>query len=295
MLRSHNASPFKRRVLIATLAMTQLTALSGCGAIVSRATDRLASSLSSAVLNQDDPQTVADALPAYLVMLDALIENSPDNAGILGAAATLYAAYGATFVSDADRASRLTARARRYGQAGICAHNDAFCELSDKPFDEFDATLSQLTVEDVPAFYAYAVSWLAYMRAHASDFGVLADLPKVESVLVTLDAQDTTYEAGNIALYLGILNTLRPAALGGDPEAGRAFFEQAIELSDGRDLSAKVEFARGYARSLYERELHDRLLNDVIAADPVVDGLTLFNVMAQRQAHELLASADDYF
>ncbi|MEO1576980.1 MAG: TRAP transporter TatT component family protein, partial [Pseudomonadota bacterium] len=133
------------------------------------------------------------------------------------------------------------------------------------------------------------------MRVHSSDWAVLADLPKVENVLLALDAQNSDYEQGNIALYLGILNTLRPAALGGDPESGRAYFERAIDLSDGRDLSAKVEYARGYARLLYERELHDRLLNEVLEASPTADGLTLFNVMAQDQARALLESADDYF
>jgi hypothetical protein len=56
-----------------------------------------------------------------------------------------------------------------------------------------------------------------------------------------------------------------------------------------------VEYARGYARLLYERELHDRLLNEVMAADPAHDGFTLSNVLAKEQAAALLAEADDYF
>ena len=72
-------------------------------------------------------------------------------------------------------------------------------------------------------------------------------------------------------------------------------FERAIELSGGRDLSAIVEYANGYARLMYERDLHDRLLNEVLAADPTVIGATLMNVLAQELAAELLATADDYF
>ena len=96
-------------------------------------------------------------------------------------------------------------------------------------------------------------------------------------------------------MYLGILNTLRPPALGGKPEVGRAYFEQALVLTGGRDLSVKVEYARGYARLMYERELHDRLLNEVLAAEVKQKGFTLANRLAQQQAKDLLASADEHF
>jgi hypothetical protein len=94
---------------------------------------------------------------------------------------------------------------------------------------------------------------------------------------------------------MGVISTLRPPALGGDFDAGAAHIERAIELTAGRNLAAKVDYARYWARTLYDREVHDRLLHDVLDADPVSDGYTLFNVLAQRQAAELLASADDYF
>ncbi|MEM9173378.1 MAG: TRAP transporter TatT component family protein, partial [Pseudomonadota bacterium] len=90
-------------------------------------------------------------------------------------------------------------------------------------------------------------------------------------------------------------STLRGPGLGDDPDVARGHFDKAIALTDGQDLSVKVEYARSYARTYYERELHDRLLNEVLAADPVADGYTLTNTLAQRDAQALLDSADDYF
>jgi hypothetical protein len=83
--------------------------------------------------------------------------------------------------------------------------------------------------------------------------------------------------------------------MGGKPEQGRAHFERAISLSVGRNLIAKVELARRYARLVFDRELHDRLLNEVIMAAPEEPGFTLSNVLAQQQAQELLKSATEYF
>jgi hypothetical protein len=86
-----------------------------------------------------------------------------------------------------------------------------------------------------------------------------------------------------------------PPALGGKPELGRAQFEQAIAISNNRDLMAKVEYARNYARLVFDQELHDRLLNEVLQASPEEPGLTLSNVLAQQQARRLLDSSKDYF
>ena len=113
------------RALLLGLVAT-LPALAGCGALVARATDSAAQSLTAAILNQDDPETVRDAAPAYLVLMDSMVQNNPDDAGALASAALLYAAYGATFVSDPERAKRLTrsSAATRLG-ATTTAHGRA--------------------------------------------------------------------------------------------------------------------------------------------------------------------------
>ncbi len=118
-------------------------------------------------------------------------------------------------------------------------------------------------------------------------------MPKVELLLERVTAVDPGFEQGRAQLYLAILRSLIPPSLGGKPERARVHFEQAIAYSEDRDLIAKVEYARYYARMVFDQALHDRLLQEVLAADPEQPGLTLSNVLAQRQARELLA--DEYF
>ena len=103
------------------------------------------------------------------------------------------------------------------------------------------------------------------------------------------------HESGSAHLYLGVLYTLRPESMGGQPKLGRQHFESAIELSHGLNLTAKLLFARQYARLVFDRDLHDRLLNDIVNTDPKAPGFTLSNVLAQKEARELLDDADDYF
>lgn len=277
------------------LFIAALLTQGGCSLFIQPAVDRASDNLSAAILNQDDPETVRDGAPAYLLLMDSLVEGPSPDPEILAAASGLYAAYAAVFVEDPVRAARLAARARRYASRGLCLTDPRGCDFDQLNFDEVADRLQSFDQRDVPALYAYGVAWLVYIRTHADDWNAIADLPKVEALLERIIILEETYERGSAHLYLGILQTLRPPALGGDPETARANFLRADELAGGKDLSIKVEYARGYARLLYERELHDRLLTEVIEADPYQPRLTLTNTLAQQQARELLASADEYF
>jgi tetratricopeptide (TPR) repeat protein len=264
---------------------------SGCALSVGN----LAENLSLAIMNQDDPEVVRDGAPAYLLLVDSFIEGDPESVEMLRAGATLYGVYAAVFVEDSTRAKRLADRSREYGERALCARQSFACGLAASPYEEFVGKLQRLENCDVPALYSFAVSWLVWIKVNDDNWTALADLPKVEAALERIIQVDETYERGSAHLYLGVLKTLRPPALGGKPDEGRRHFERAIELSSGRDLSVKVEFARNYARLVYDRELHDRLLREVLEADGKAPGLTLLNTLAKRQARELIMSAEDYF
>lgn len=283
---------YKTRVTIISLGLLMLGA---CASVMESATNDMAANLSSAIMNQDDPETVRDGAPAYLLLLDSFIAGSPDNPAMLASAAELYAAYGVIFVADPDRADRLTQRALVYGQRSLCASNKSACGIDELTFQEFEIALKSLDKKDAASLFTYGLSSIAYIKAHNDDWGAMAKLPNVESALKRVQALDPRYQAVQVEHFLAVLNTIRPPALGGNFEAGKAYYERALALSDGKDLSINVDYARYYARTLYDRELHDRLLNDVIAAEPIQEGYTLFNTLAQREAQELLDSADDYF
>jgi len=284
------------RLLSLRLALAAVCLLqAGCASLVSSAASRMADNLSTAVLNQNDPATVRDGAPAYLLLLDSFIEGNPEDPALLSAAADLYASYGAVFAEDPARAARLTARARRYAETALCIEFTPSCKWQDMTYPQYEDTLSDLRHAHAEFVLSYAVASLAYIRTHSDDWNALAELPHMEALLLRYLEIGNDESRAAVYTYLGILATLRPPALGGEPEKGRAYFERAIELTGGTDLAAKVEFARGYARLVYDRALHDRLLDEVLAADPDVPGYTLTNVLAQRDAQALLASADDYF
>ena len=280
---------FYTLILIASLALTS------CSNMIASATNRLAGNLTSAILNQDDVETVKAGAPAYLLLIDGFIEDNPNNTTMLTSGARIYGAYAAAFVQDPNRAKRLTQRALGYAKRALCQENAALCQALDRPYLEFSPALAKVTQGDLPVLYTWSIAKLGWIQARSDDWSAVADLPKVEATLQRIVKLDDAYEKGAPHLYLGVLATLRPPALGGKPSEGKAHFERAIELSGGRNLTAKVQYAKHYARLVFDQELHDRLLRETLAADTVDPGQTLMNVLAQKEARELLASSKSYF
>jgi hypothetical protein len=267
----------------------------GCSAILSSTSRDLANNLSNAVLNNDDPITVKEGGPAHMLMIDGLIEGNPSNAPLLGAAASLYTAYTFGFVEDPERAKRLTDKAVDYGLRALCVQNPQTCGLRKIKFQEFQKVISRVKDTDVPALYALGSSWAGWIEAHRDEWDAIAEISRVEEIMRRVIELNEYYQDGGAHVYLGVFATLLPPTMGGNPDESRQHFERAIELSEGKNLMVKVSYARHYARMVFDRALHDRLLEDVLQADPHVTGYTLLNVLAKQEARKLLDSADDYF
>lgn len=267
--------------------------LGGCGGMA----QRFAGNLSAAMMDNDDLAVVESGSASYLLLLDALVRQDPESPGYRQAAASLNSAYAGAFVKDPVRAGALTTKALTYATQGLCLEHDELCDIRTLPVDELRQRLAELddAEDDVPGLYTLGAAWAGWVQAHADDFNAVADLPRVEAVMQRVIALDEGYQSGAAHLYLGVIATAIPPALGGRPEVGRAHFEKAVALSQGHNLMAKVYFARNYARGVFDRELHDKLLNEVKAADPHWPGWTLSNTLAQQEADALLKSADEYF
>lgn len=278
------------------IAVSWLLVLSsGCSSIMSSATAGLADNLTGAILNQNDPETVRQGAPAYLLLIDGLIADSPENTSLLLAGASLYSSYAGAFADDRERAARLAEKGRDYGWRAMCASRKAACGSWSAPYDQFERVITAMDAKELPVLFGAGAAWATWITANKGDWSAVADKARVDAMMQRVVALDPSYDEGSAYLYLGVLATILPEAMGGKPEEGRQAFERAIELSQGRNLMAKVLLAEDYARLVFDAELHDRLCREVIDADPEVPGYTLINILAQEQARELLADSNDYF
>lgn len=270
--------------------------LGGCSAMIERSTARLADDLETAIRQYEDPATVADALPAYLLLLESRLESNPDNAALRLTTARLTATHAALFATD-DRARqrRLTGRALSHARRGACLTSTPLCELHELPFEAFEARLAELGRKEVSAAYLLATTWTGWIDAHSDDYGALADLPRVQALLDWVVDEAPAHDDGAAWLYLAVLHSQRPPAAGGRPEQARRYFERAREVSRGRNLLVDVMFAEHYARLMFDRELWVSSLEGVLAAEVDDPDYRLVNAVARRRADELLERTERIF
>ncbi|WP_349431543.1 TRAP transporter TatT component family protein [Methylomarinum sp. Ch1-1] len=286
----------RNRSMKALLLVTLVLACNGCSFFITSAAKDFGSHLQQAMLNSNDPEMVAQAIPAYLLMQEALLLSEPEDEALLLSTARLYASYTALMADDEpSRNRRLTEKALSFAVRAACLHKQALCDVQTLTFAEFSTVIEDTEKEDLESLYALGTAWAGWIRAHAGDWRAVAQLAQVKRLMRHVCEMDEDYRDGEIYLYLGMLESILPPALGGKPDLARHYFEKAISLSAEKNLMAPVLYARYYARMVFDRELHDRLLEAVIAANPQQNGLTLINTLAQQRAAELLQSADDYF
>ena len=284
----------ERRIIISAFALALLT-LSGCASMVSSATSKMADNITLAIQNQDDAATVRDGAPAYLLMIDGLIEGDPENENLLLAGSRLYGSYTSAFVDDESRAQRLASKSLDYARRALCLELESVCAASAQKLNLFETSLGTTSRSDLKVMFAYAVAWVGWIQVNWSDWNAVADLVKVTALFERCLELDETYERGAAHLYLGVIKSLLPAALGGKPELARAHFERARSLSGGENLMVNVLMAKHYARTVYDQELHDRLLIEVQSARADYSGFTLINTLAKAEADQLLAESPDFF
>lgn len=274
--------------------MLMALSVSSCGQIITKAKIEFSQDLSATILEFDDPETIKKGVPAYLILVSSMIRGNPDP-DLLEAGAQLYGAYASGFTDTADSKKALTERAFAYSSRAMCMRNAGFCEVDSISYFEYEKVLDSVDKSQAEYLFIFASSWASVIEANSSDWNAVAELPKVKISIQRVLTLDETVKNGNAHLYMAVMESLLPPSLGGKPEVAKYHFERAIEISNGENLMAKVIYAERYARMIFDRELHDELLKQVVESDTKKDDQILINTLAKQKARELLTDADDYF
>ena len=260
------------------------------------ATASLVEDIARACAKQRDLRVIRAGLPAYLLLMDGMVEGWPENPKLLIAAAQFYATFASAFVDEADQAYRemLFLKAKNYALQALQLRG--FDNPLSSPFDKFEAELAATRQDDTPYLFWAATAWGNWINANIGSMEALAELPRVEQIIERILALDEGYYYGGAHLFMGILQASKPQIAGGDLGLAREHFLRAKELGQDKFLMADVYYAQYYARKAFDKDLYVKTLHHVLE-QPVdsVPELTLLNAVAHQKAVQMLAETDEYF
>lgn len=252
--------------------------------------------VSKSANKQSDLRVIREGMPAYLMLIDGMVEAVPGNAHLLITAAQAYASFASAFVEDADTeyARTLYEKAKKYALRALDLRGLKNPVL--KPFDAFEKALTRLGRDDVPYMFWTATCWGSWIRLSLGSMAALAELPRVEALMKRVLDLDEQFYFGGPHLFMGIWLASRPKIAGGDLNRAQHHFQKALEFSHNQFLMTRVYYASHYARKMFDKELFVTTLQSVleIPADKIPQ-LTLLNTVAHRKAKEMLEQVDAYF
>ena len=284
------------RILLLFLILTFPAACASNKQMTVGSTAMLLEDISKSANKQSDLRVIREGMPAYLMLIDGMVEAVPNNARLLITAAQAYASFASAFIEDADKdfARVLFAKAKDYSLRALEIRG--LKNPATRPFTEFEAAVNRMGKDDVPYMFWTGTCWGSWIRLNLGSIAAVAELPRVEVLMKRVLVLDEQFYYGGPHLFMGILFASRPQIAGGDLKKAHYHFKKALAFSQDVFLMTRVYFASHYARKTLDRELFAASLQRVLdtPADKVAQ-LTLLNTVAHHKAQELLAQADDFF
>lgn len=280
---------FKKTAMVC-LSLALLFFMSSCSSLLTTMIEPTIGNLQK----QTDLDLVCEGAPAYLLMIDSMIASDPDSPSILQVGAKSYSAYVAAMTEcgyNDDRIAAIAGKARLYGTALLARI------LPIAPADSLETlnnALQGMDKSDVPELFWGTLAWVTWIQHQHGSPASIADSVKVEKIMLRLEKLDDTFQQGSVHLFFGGYYASKPEMFGGRLDLSRMHFEKALTISHHAFLLVQTTYAQTYARLAMDKELHDKLLQEVLDFPlEKAQEHALSNQIAKRRAKKLLA--EDYF
>lgn len=243
---------------------------------------------------QSDFHLVCEGGPAYLLMIDSLIESDPEDPALLTLGAKAYSGYLSALTECDTKRERLNTIAEKAKKYGVKRLSQQLPISPKESLDTLQKALASTTDDDVGPLFWSTAAWTSWVFQQQGSPDSIADLVKIEKILLRLLELDESYADGAIHLILGSYYGAKPKMIGGKPELAAHHFEQGLRISKRSYLPLQIAYAQTYCRMTMNRKLHDLLLKEVIDF-PLESALdhALANQVAKTKAVKMIE--EDFF
>jgi tetratricopeptide (TPR) repeat protein len=288
--------------------------LGGCVHMTVGMTAPVAKISAEAFNREADVELARAASPGQLKTAEGFLAADPENEILLEVVARGYLEYAFGFVEDeweslpddakngpkreelAKRATILYDRALDYSLQLLAKHDKRFRAAFEKDVASTEAEVAKLDKDAAPALLLAGMALGSGINLNRHDMGRVVELPKAIALVKGAYKLNPKLLNGAAPMTLGLVYAAQGKAMGGDPDAAKKYFEEAIAVSGGKYLMARVMMARFYGVVTQDREFFEKTLKEVLATPPTVyPEQRLANELAHRRARRYLDRAEDFF
>lgn len=302
------------------LATIVTLATSGCdiGKITVNTTSKVLERGQPSLQMEGDYEMARQAIPGALKTVESFWIVDPDNARLTKILTEGYCQYGTGFVEDDWEAAKFKKDLDQIDYNNTRAThiftrclNYALKTLGSRWQKEIfadDQNVVTKLIKDTgkgkrfPLLFA-ATALGSVINHNLTRIEMIAYLPTVEAMLnrvVEIDTKDGAPSNKSHAalpyVALGMIYTARGKSLGGDPDKGKAMFEQALKITDNKFLLARTLMAYRVGLANNDRKFFHEQLKIVLETSPSVwPEQRLANEVAHRRARRYLSHEKDLF
>lgn len=284
----------RKQIFYIILLFTVLLGTNGCARL---AINSLMGPTVTNLQRQTDLDLVCEGASSYLLMLDSMLESDSTDTKLLLTATQAFSSYALALevCGKPDRSATVSFKAKKYGLA-LLSEREGMQSISSMNSTQLHEFLAGTNEKDIGRLFWAANSWATWIRYQEGSPASLADLVKVEKIMLRVLELDETFYNGGAHLFLGAYYGAKPKQFGGWPEQSRLHFERALTISNREFLPTQVAYAQIYAKMQFDKDLYVQLLQEVIEF-PLEKrpDIALANQAAKRNAAQLLAEADQFF
>lgn len=262
------------------------------------------------LVSDNDPELVRDALPFMLKALEVILADNPEHPGLLQTTGQLATMYAFAFINlpasmlpaqEYEKQERMYKRSKKmyvrgmdYLKRAMAVLYPDFKGIEEK--ENYKDIIASFKKENIDTIYWCAMAWLGAMSADAFDLE-LASTRKIPIEMAFKVYQlDPQYGQGAIDELLISIYASLPADMGGNEKKAREHFDKAMELSNGKSVSACVTLASTISVANQDLEEFEMLLNKALAVNPDHKPENrLVIILNQRKAAWLLENKENFF
>ncbi|MCX5806658.1 MAG: TRAP transporter TatT component family protein [Proteobacteria bacterium] len=284
------------RILLCVIWLLLLTGCLPNKKLTVAATATLLEGVAKSAFQQSDLKLVREGIPAYLMLMDGMIESVPDNEQLLINAAQTYSSFASAFMEETDPeyAKLLYRKARYYSLRSLEIRG--FKDPAQSLFDDFGEDVKNCGKKDVPYLFWAATSWGNWIKLNLDSMEALAELPRVELMMKKVLELDEGFYYGGPHIFMGIWFASWPKDAGGDLKKAQKHFQKALQIGQGKFLMTYVYYANFYARQILDKDLFVSTLQKVLDAPvDILPEITLLNAVARKKAEDLLHHKEEIF